>query len=183
MAEKLPVPLIVSAESEAALRDSAGRLAEHLQAHPELGLLDVAATLQAKRLRPRYGAAVLGSERAALIDGLTALGQGEGARELITAKARAPKIAFLLSGQGAQRPGMGEELYAAFPPFAAALDELCAELDPQLERPLREVLFAAPGEPRGGASGSHRLHPGGAFLDSRSPSTGCSSPLRCAPTT
>ncbi len=147
MAEKLPVPLIVSAESEAGLRDSAIRLAEHLRAHPELSLLDLAATLQSERPRLRHGAAVLGRERAALIDGLTALGQGEAARGLITARAREPKIAFLFSGQGAQRPGMGEELYAAFPPFAAALDELCAELDPQLERPLREALFAAPGSP------------------------------------
>jgi acyl transferase domain-containing protein len=68
------------------------------------------------------------------------------------------RIAFLFTGQGAQYAGMARVLDASEPEFRAALDRCARVLDARLERPLRELLFTAPGE---AASRRDRIHPAG----------------------
>ncbi|MGQ4420489.1 acyltransferase domain-containing protein, partial [Streptomyces sp. SAS_269] len=118
-----------------ALREQVGRLAEFAAAtEPDLtDLFDAGATLATGRAALEHRAVVLGTDRETLIRGLTALP--------LTDTVRDGKLAFLFTGQGAQRPGMGREAHAAFPVFAEAFDEAVAALDRHLTRPLRDVMW------------------------------------------
>ncbi|WP_455771437.1 type I polyketide synthase [Streptomyces malaysiensis] len=137
------VPWVLSGRSETALRAQAGRLRDHLEERPELRPADVGYALATSRSAFRHRAVVVGAEREELLRGLAELASGT-APETV---ADTGKTAFLFTGQGAQRPGMGRELYAAFPVFAAAFDEVCAELDRHLDDSVREVVFGAEAEP------------------------------------
>ncbi|MFF2721606.1 SDR family NAD(P)-dependent oxidoreductase [Streptomyces sp. NPDC058011] len=140
-----PVPWVVSARDEASLRAQAARLHEHIAARPSLPVADVGRSLAARTAFDRR-AVVTGTETADFLAGLQALARGEQSPHLVVGEAgRTGRTAFLFTGQGAQYPGMGQELYAAHPVFAQALDEVAAALDGHLERPLLEVMFAADG--------------------------------------
>ncbi|WP_455908289.1 type I polyketide synthase, partial [Streptomyces hygroscopicus] len=138
------LPWLVSGKSADALAAQAGRLHAHLSAHSELTPTDVGFSLATTRSAFEHRAALVAGDRDEFLRGLEALATGQNAAQVVQGTARIEDtLAFLFSGQGAQRLGMGRELYEAFPVFARALDEVCAHLDPLLDRPLREVMFAA----------------------------------------
>ncbi|MFI7504830.1 SDR family NAD(P)-dependent oxidoreductase, partial [Streptomyces sp. NPDC049687] len=147
---RLPLPWVISAKTAAALPAQAAALRAHLEENPGLRPVDVAHTLATGRAALEHRAVVLGSDRDSLLMGLDSLAAGTTGGIVVGTDAPGP-LALLFSGQGSQRPGMGRALYEAFPDFRQALDEVCAVLDPLLEHPLRDVMFAESGTPLAGA--------------------------------
>jgi acyl transferase domain-containing protein len=136
------VPWLVSAHSRQALRAQAGRLLAHIDARPGQSPADVGAALAVTRAALPHRAVLVGTERAELLDGLRALAAGETFAGCQGVAGGRPRLAVMFSGQGAQRLGMGRELYAALPAFAAELDAVDAELAPRLGRPVLDLLTA-----------------------------------------
>jgi acyl transferase domain-containing protein/thioesterase domain-containing protein/acyl carrier protein/NADP-dependent 3-hydroxy acid dehydrogenase YdfG len=148
------VPWVLSATSAEALREQATRLASAVRdGAPDAA--DVGYSLVAGRASLPERAvlvAATGDERVTALEAFAATGA---AHNVVTGSSPASNgVALLFSGQGSQRPGMGRDLYDAFPAYAEAFDETTAALDAALSRfhgpdtvPLRKVIFALEDSP------------------------------------
>ncbi|MCG6495742.1 type I polyketide synthase [Kitasatospora sp. A2-31] len=139
------VPVVVSAKSEAALREQADRLRAHLLAEPDASLTDVGYSSVVSRAQLDSRGVVVASGRDELLAGLAGLAAGDLVANVVEGRAVAGRTAVLFTGQGSQRARMGVELAGAFPVFAAALERVCAELDPLLGRSVWALLSAPEG--------------------------------------
>ncbi|MGC5365695.1 type I polyketide synthase [Streptomyces sp. DT24] len=143
-------PLPLSAKTPEALRAQAARLLTHLRtAAPEAGgptVPDLGFSLATTRAALEHRAVLLASRHDELLNGLTDLATGDGTTALRASAEVSGSTAFLFSGQGAQRLGMGRELYGVFPEFARVLDGVVGELDVRLGCSLRGVMWGSDGE-------------------------------------
>ncbi|MFI0479458.1 SDR family NAD(P)-dependent oxidoreductase [Actinomadura sp. 9N215] len=133
--------LPLSANTETALDDMIVNLGAHLLAEDDLPLADVAHTLQVGRAERPHRAVLVAQDGH---DAGTALTDNDRGR-LRTGLARGTggPPAFLFPGQGAQYPGMGSGLYAAYPVFRSAVDRCADLLAPHLDGlDLRDHLLA-----------------------------------------
>ena len=143
-AEAGVLPWVLSARGPQALRDQAAALAERVTGQPELSPADVGWSLATTRAVLDHRAVVIADDTAQFLEGLHALAAGTDHPAVVRVDPTATtggRRVFLFSGQGSQRPGMGAELHARFPAYAAAFDEVCELLNPHLEHPLQDVVF------------------------------------------
>ncbi|WUG38143.1 SDR family NAD(P)-dependent oxidoreductase [Kitasatospora sp. NBC_00458] len=131
------VPFVVSARSPEALREQALRIAEFAESAVGSGSgsgspVDVAQSLVTGRAALEERAVVLGDAGALRdLDG----------PDVVRGTAGSGGLAFLFSGQGSQRVGMGRELYGSEPVFAAAFDAVVGALG----LPVGEVIVSGVG--------------------------------------
>ena len=139
------LPCVLSAKSVTALRAQAAKLALDWRAHPDWELPDVGAALS-RRASFKRRAVLFAADRQDALAALSALAEGHSVAGAVSgASQRGAKLAFLFSGQGSQRAGMGHALYESFPEFARAFDEICAHFAALSFESLRGVVFAPEG--------------------------------------
>ncbi|MFI9744153.1 SDR family NAD(P)-dependent oxidoreductase [Streptomyces sp. NPDC052494] len=120
--------------------DAAGldRLTEQwrrtLEETPEEALAQLTATAGAGRAHLPVRRAVFGRDREQLLAALASATPAAG-------PVKAPRVAFLFSGQGAQYFGMGRELYETEPVFSAVFDACDRALAPHLGDSLLNLVF------------------------------------------
>ena len=148
------VPLVVSGRGEGGLCGQAGRLREFLSERPQVGsldggdsgLLDVAFSLAGRVCLEDRGA-VLGRDRAELLEGLGVLaGPGAGER-VVRGVAGDGRAVFVFPGQGAQWEGMAVELLDTSEVFRAGLRACDEALEGLVEWRVEDVLRGVGGTP------------------------------------
>ena len=140
--------LALSAQNQKALEELAAVQGRYLTANADADLASVCFTLNTGRAHLTERAALIANSVEELCDKLENLSTGS----VASASARgeftgggAPELVYLFTGQGSQYVGMGRELSLTQPTFRRALDECAELLEPDLDRPLLEVMFSGDG--------------------------------------
>lgn len=135
-----------SAKSEAALRAQAANLAAFM-AQTKVTPAQICAAASTGRAHMRLRAEIVADSRESFIRALEKAAEGKSDPDLIqTSAAKDHQLCFLFSGQGAQYPGMGRELYEHEPSFRKTMDR-CAEVCRAQNLDLIDLLYGEASQP------------------------------------
>ncbi len=149
-ADNRPVHLLtLSAKSEAALKELAGRYEKSLSdsvanpvQHKERDLGDVCFTANTCRSHFQHRLSVVAGSSAQMREKLAAFIAGTETGGIFAGKEGTQfRIAFLFTGQGSQYVGMGRTLYDTNATFRQSIVRCDEILRPWLKKPLLEVLY------------------------------------------
>jgi acyl transferase domain-containing protein/NADPH:quinone reductase-like Zn-dependent oxidoreductase/SAM-dependent methyltransferase/acyl carrier protein len=144
-----PWPLVLSARSENALRATAARLSAWLEEKSHSNgssplLPDLTYTLGARRNHHQYRLTLVAQSMEEVIRELNGHAAGEQSAKLRASfsprRETAPRIAFVMSGQGPQWWGMGRELMRNEPIFRKIIERCDAAMRPYARFSLLEEL-------------------------------------------
>lgn len=145
-AERTTQLLCISAETSDALHALAADYAHLLERVDAPPLADVCYSACEGRAHLPYRLAITGSSPAEIAAQLRSIQTGRPARSVRSGHVLAPpniRAGFLFTGQGAQYPGMGRELYESHPSVRDTLDRADEALRKDLERPLLDVMYGS----------------------------------------
>ncbi|MFF3489278.1 SDR family NAD(P)-dependent oxidoreductase [Streptomyces sp. NPDC002701] len=145
-----PLPWVLSARSEAALRGQAKALLAHLDTHPGTAPADIAHSLVTRRASLEKRAVVVGTAPGDFRAGLASLADGSPSASVVSGgrgAGRDRRVVLVFPGQGTQWEGMGAELLDDSPVFADRIAACEAALAPHVDWSLTEVLRRADDAP------------------------------------
>ncbi|MDT3395901.1 type I polyketide synthase, partial [Streptomyces sp. B1866] len=142
------VPVLLSARSEAALREQADRLRAHMIEQPDVPVLDIGFSSVTTRAQLERRAVVVASDRGALLSGLAALTSADPAGHVVEGRpVSGGKSVFVFPGQGAQWVGMAVGLLESSPVFAERIAACGGALSEFVDWRLEDVLRGVEGAP------------------------------------
>jgi amino acid adenylation domain-containing protein len=138
-----PIVLPLSARSSVALSKQRLRIAEALDANPELALEDVAFTQSTARARFEHAGFAVGNTREQIVAALKGKPGGLWC-EVTASRHQTPSVVFLFPGQGAQYVGMARALYERDKVFAQHFDRCAKRFATRHALDIRAAVFANP---------------------------------------
>ncbi len=137
--------LTLSAKGEKALQELAQSYEEFLGDNSTAAIADMCFTANTGRSHFNHRLAIITSDRQELTDKLAKISAGEETKGVfsgqLSSNNKAPKIAFLFTGQGSQYVGMARELYETQSTFRETIDRCNEILQPYLDTSLLEVIY------------------------------------------
>ncbi|MFI0796861.1 amino acid adenylation domain-containing protein [Micromonospora rubida] len=140
--------LPISARTTAALRGNLERYRDRIEHQDERAFADFCYSAATGRRHFEARIAIQAADAAGALAQLTALLNGRDLGDVVSrADQTGPPLAFVVSGQGTQYPGMARSLYDTQPVFRAALNECDELLRPLIGRSLTGILYGAEPDP------------------------------------
>ncbi|MGC7102581.1 type I polyketide synthase [Amycolatopsis lurida] len=142
------VPWVLSAKSEAAVREQARLLAARVRGDEQVSPVDVAYSLATGRAGLEHRAVVVAGDRDGFLGGLDAVAAGELPPGVVRGSAQdSGGVVFVFPGQGSQWVGMATGLLESSPVFAERLAVCGAALSSFVDWSLLDVLRGVVGAP------------------------------------